>query len=74
MNENEIVKHAFATLSKIRYVEWEDFRDGWDASVTSNKELFGLLEEMVRLHDERGCVLTVHMERLKELLAETTAQ
>lgn len=37
-------------------------------------ELNELLHEMVRLHDERGCVLTVHMERMKELLVEAPEQ
>lgn len=38
------------------------------ASARVPDELMTLLDEMVSLHDRRQCVLTIHMDRLKELL------
>ena len=33
-------------------------------------ELLQLIREIVELHEERGCVLTIHIENLKDLLSE----
>ena len=32
-------------------------------------ELLQLIREIVELHEERGCVLTIHSENLKDLLS-----
>ena len=33
-------------------------------------ELLQLISEIVELHEERGCVLTIHIENLADLLSE----
>ena len=39
-------------------------------TIDQENELLQLLREIVKLHEERGCVLTTHIENLKDLLSE----
>ena len=39
-------------------------------TLDQENELIQLLREIVKLHEERGCVLQIHIENLADLLSE----
>lgn len=39
-------------------------------TIDQENELLQLLREIVKLYEERGCVLTIHIENLTDLLLE----
>ena len=53
-------------------------REQFEAWLTTKREaqadkLEALSREIVKLHKERGCVLTAHIEQMADLLAEIDA-